>query len=154
MGLVKVINTLNHAVGVYIPELNFKRTWAKRGAIIKIDKDKLEEMMYDPGFSYMLEQGVLYVEDMEVKKELGLEPETATEPENIIVLSDKDQRAYMIKLTQEEFEEKVAKLSHEQVVALAEYAIVNKLSDMNKCAYLKKLCGRDVIESIKNSAED
>ena len=50
--------------------------------------------------------------------------------------------------------EKVAKLSHEQVVALAEYAIVNKLSDMNKCAYLKKLCGRDVIESIKNSAED
>ena len=110
--------------------------------------------MYDPGFNYMLEQGVLYVEDMEVKKELGLEPETATEPENIIVLSDKDQRAYMIKLTQEEFEEKVAKLSHEQVVALAEYAIVNKLSDMNKCAYLKKLCGRDVIESIKNSAED
>ena len=42
MALVKVINTLDHAVGVYIPELNFKRTWAKRGAIIKIDKDKLE----------------------------------------------------------------------------------------------------------------
>ena len=89
MALVKVINTLNHAVGVYIPELNFKRTWAKRGAIIKIDTDKLEEMMYDPGFNYMLEQGVLYVEDMEVKKELGLEPETATEPENIIVSINK-----------------------------------------------------------------
>ena len=45
MALVKVINTLNHAVGVYIPELNFKRTWAKRGAIIKIEKDKLEESL-------------------------------------------------------------------------------------------------------------
>ena len=154
MGLVKVINTLNHAVGVYIPELNFKRTWAKRGAIIKIDKDKLEEMMYDPGFSYMLEQGVLYIEDMEVKKELGLEPETAVEPENIVILNEKEQRAYMIKLTQEEFEEKVSKLSHEQIISLAEYAITNKLSDMNKCAYLKKLCGRDVIESIKNNSED
>ena len=46
------------------------------------------------------------------------------------------------------------KLSHEQIISLAEYAITNKLSDMNKCAYLKKLCGRDVIESIKNNSED
>ena len=154
MALIKLVNTVNHPVVVSIPELNFKRTWAKRNAVINVDSEKLQEMMYDPGFSYMLEQGVLYIEDMEEKKELGLEPDDAEAPQNIIVLSEKEQRNYMIKLTQKEFEENVKKLSHEQVMSLVDYAIANKLSDMSKCEFLRKLCGRDITAIIRNGADD
>ena len=43
----------------------------------------------------MIDSGMLYIEDMAVKKELGLEPEDAKEPVNIIVLSDKEMRHYI-----------------------------------------------------------
>lgn len=152
MSLVKITNMVNNSVSVSIPELSFKRTWPRKGSVISIDMDKLKEMQYDPGFEYMLREGILYIEDMEAKKELGLEPEDAKAPENIIILTEKEQREYMIKLTQKEFEEKVSQLGIEQIQALADYAVNNKLSDMDKCNFLKKMCGRDVIQSIINGS--
>ena len=152
MSLVKITNMVNNSVSVAIPELNFKRTWPRKGSVISIDLEKLKEMQYDPGFEYMLREGILYIEDMNAKKELGLEPEDASAPENIIVLTEKQQKEYMTELEQKDFEEKVSKLSLEQVQSLADYAVNNKLSDMDKCNFLKKLCGRDVIQSIINGS--
>ena len=37
----------------------------------------------------MLKAGVLFIDDLEFKKELGLEPEDAVEPVNVILLEDK-----------------------------------------------------------------
>lgn len=152
MSLVKITNMVNNSVSVAIPELNFKRTWPRKGSVISIDLEKLKEMQYDPGFEYMLREGILYIEDMEAKKELGLEPEDASAPENIIVLTEKQQKEYMTELEQKDFEEKVSKLSLEQVQSLADYAVNNKLSDMDKCNFLKELCGRDIIQSIINGS--
>lgn len=152
MSLVKITNMVNNSVSVAIPELNFKRTWPRKGSVISIDLEKLKEMQYDPGFEYMLREGILYIEDMEAKKELGLEPEDASAPENIVVLTEKQQKEYMTELEQKDFEEKVSKLSFEQVQSLADYAVNNKLSDMDKCNFLKELCGRDIIQSIINGS--
>ena len=150
MDKIKITNMINNAVTISVPEIHFKRTWPSKNATIAVDRETLHELQYDPGVQYMFEQGILYIEDMADKIDLGLEPEDAKEPQNIIVLSEKQQRDYMIKLTQKEFEEKVSKLSYEQQQALADYAVKNKLSDMNKCEFLKKVCGRDVIQSIIN----
>ena len=88
---------------------------------------------------------------MEVKKDLGIEPEDASEPVNVIVLTDKERRRYMVNLSIEEFKKKVGELGYEQVKLLADYAIENKLVDYDKCKILKEVCGRDVIEAIKLS---
>jgi hypothetical protein len=45
-------------------------------------------MLWDNGVRVMIDRGILYIPDMKDKIDLGLEPEDATEPENIIVLSD------------------------------------------------------------------
>ena len=148
MALVKVINTLNHAVGVYIPELNFKRTWAKRGAIIKIEKDKLEEMMYDPGFNYMLEQGVLYVEDMEVKKEVGIEPEDATAP-TAILLDDKQLKRFWKDMPLSQFKVETKNLKKVQLDSLAEYAIREGGGSIEKANYLSKISGYKILKGIE-----
>ena len=146
---VKVTSTVNHAVGVYNQELHFNRSWQGIGVSIPIDFETLQELMFDPGFKYMIDTGMLYIEDMKVKQELGIEPEDATEPVNVIALTDKDRRNYMIALPLEEFKEKLHQLSLEQIRLLADYAIKNKLADFEKCELIKEACGRDVIQNIR-----
>ena len=82
---VKVTSMTTGRLGVIIPEYNFNRTWPNKGSSMLVDKDVLEQLMFNEGVRYMFDNGMLYIEDMETKKELGLEPEDATEPVNIIV---------------------------------------------------------------------
>lgn len=146
---VRVTNMTRGSIGVKVAALNFSREWMAQGSYFDIEEDVLEELMYDPGFKYMIDQGMLYIEDMSVKQELGIEPSDAEEPVNVIVLTDKDRRRYMVNLSQEEFEEKVSKLTLEQVRLLADYAIDNRLADYDKAKVLQKICQKDVIQAIK-----
>lgn len=150
---VKVINATRSSISVFVPSVNFRHEWTAKDTSYNIDEEVLEELLYDKGFKYMIDQGMLYIEDLEVKKEIGLEPEDATEPVNIIVLSDKERRRYMVNLSQEEFEEKVSNLSIEQVRLLADYAVNNRLADYDKAKFIKKLCGKDIIQAIKLNEE-
>ena len=146
---VKIINNTNNRISVNVPEMRFSRQWLKKGSSVQVEKDTLEELLYDTGFKYMIDNTMLYIEDMEVKKELGLEPENAKEPQNLIALSDNQMRHYMVTMPLETFKEKINSLKYEQIMSLADYAIENKLSDFNKCEIIKKLCGKDIIKAIQ-----
>ena len=149
MSKVKIINMVDHVVHVGSDELRFNRTWPRKDAVVAVESDLLNELMYDPGFEYMIRTGILYIEDMEVKKELGLEPEDAIEPENIIVLNDAQRKDLMIRVPIAEFEEKVNKLGKEQQKALVDYAIEHRYGDFEKSKILKNLTGRDVVKAIQ-----
>lgn len=146
---VKVINMTKGSIGVKVPALNFAREWMAEGSFFNIKEDQLEELMYDPGFKYMIDQGMLYIEDMPTKQDLGIEPADATEPVNIIVLTDKERRRYLVNLSQAEFEEKVSKLSLEQVRLLADYAIENRIADYDKAKFIQSICQKDIIQAIR-----
>lgn len=149
MEKVKVVSTVKSRMGVKVPEMRFSRQWLKKGSAVMIDRDILEELMYDSGFKYMIDSGMLYIEDMAVKKELGLEPEDAKEPVNIIVLSDKEMRHYMVTMPLAQFKEKVAELRKEQLETLVDFAIENRLADIDKAKYIKELCGKDIVRAIQ-----
>lgn len=154
MEKIRVISKHQGPISVNISDLRFKREWPNRGASVLIEKETLEEMMYDSGFKYMIDTGMLYIEDLEVKKELGLEPEDATEPVNIIVLSDNDMKRMMTAMPQFEFDAKLKTLNYEQMLALADFAIKNELGDFGKCDAIKKACGKDILTAIKLNRED
>lgn len=154
MEKIRVISKHQGPVSVNIPDLRFKREWPNKGSSIPIERETLEEMMYDSGFKYMIDIGMLYIEDLEVKKELGLEPEDATEPVNIIVLSDNDMKRMMTAMPQFEFDAKLKTLNYEQMLALADFAIKNELGDFGKCDAIKKACGKDILTAIKLNRED
>lgn len=154
MEKIRVISKHQGPISVNISDLRFKREWPNKGASILIEKETLEEMMYDSGFKYMIDTGMLYIEDLEVKKELGLEPEDATEPVNIIVLSDNDMKRMMTAMPQFEFDAKLKTLNYEQMLALADFAIKNELGDFGKCDAVKKACGKDILTAIKLNRED
>jgi hypothetical protein len=54
-----------------------KKVWQKKGAKLPISKDLLRENFYDSGVEGMFRKGILYMDDMDFKIELGLEePDT------------------------------------------------------------------------------
>ena len=75
-GIVKVVS-LSH------------RVWNKKGQTLPVSKDLLREAIYKPGVENMFKTGVLYIEDMDFKIELGLEEEGAKQPTQIIPVDAK-----------------------------------------------------------------
>ena len=151
---VKIISQHNGPVSVIVPELRFSREWMSKGATIPVEKETLEELMYDPGFKYMIDTGMLYIEDMQVKKDLGIEPEDAEEPVNIIILTDKEKERMMTVLPFVEFKIKLKTINYEQLQDLADFAIRHELSDFRKAEEIKKACGKDIINAIRLNRED
>lgn len=151
---VKIISQHNGPVSVIVPELRFSREWMSKGATIPVERETLEELMYDPGFKYMIDTGMLYIEDMQVKKDLGIEPEDAEEPVNIIILTDKEKERMMTVLPFIEFKIKLKTLNYEQLQDLADFAIRHELSDFQKVEEIKKACGKDIINAIRLNRED
>lgn len=143
-----VVSTVNGNMGINIPHLNFRKDWARKGAKVMIKKEILEEALYDPGVEYMFNNGMLYIEDLEVKKALGLEPEEAKEPENIIVLNEKQMKRYLTVAPKQEFKDILTKLAPEQRKNLADFAIENNITDVDRCEILKKATGIDVLNAI------
>lgn len=146
---VIVTNMVNRRVGMTLPDLHFKRTWEKKGAKKPIDLEILEQAIYDPGVEYMFRQGILAIDDMEVKKFLGLEPEDATEPENIIILTDAQRKRYLTVAPISELKEIMKSISYEQRLEMANYAIENNLDSVDRAEVIKSFTDIDVISAIR-----
>ena len=146
---VTIVSTVNGTVGIYLPDLRFRKEWTRKGMKVQVDKELLEDILYDPGSEYMFKTGMLYVEDMDVKKELGLEPEDATQPVNIIVLNDKDKERYLKNLPLHEFKEKVKELSVEQRRDLVDYAVEHEVISFDKNEVLEELVGLNPMKMIQ-----
>lgn len=146
---VKIKNTTNGRIGINIPDLKLSRIWEKKNVIKYIDFDDLEQALYDSGVEYMIRQGMLEIEDMEVKIALGLEEEGTTTPVNIIVLSEKEMERYLKVLPIVDFKKKVADLPKEQIYNLLDYAIEKEIIQLDKNDILKQITGTDVMEAIK-----
>ena len=151
---VKIVNLISSRVNISVPESNVRLVWERKGAIRTIPLDKLEELMYNPGVEALFSQGVLGIEDMEVKKALGLEPEDAEEPVNIITLNDAQRKRYLTVMPLPEFKENLKKLSIDQVRELAQYAIENEIMDYDKSEAVLKRAGVDIIGTIQLNKAD
>ncbi len=147
--MVTVISTVNGVVGIYLPDLRFKKEWTRKGQRQKIDKDLLQDIMYDPGSEYMFRTGMLYIEDMNIKKEIGLEPEEATEPVNIIILDEQQLHRYLTVMPLHEFKENVKKLSIEQAKNLVDYAVQKETITFDKAEFLEKITGLNAMSMIQ-----
>ena len=146
---VVIENLTNGSVGIHVPELRLKRRWERKGVKKIIPFDVLQEALYDPGVEYMFTQGILYIDDMKTKQDLGLEPEEATVPENVIILTDAQKKRYLTVAPLKDLKEIVQKLSHEQVLDLVDFAIANELIDIDKDNFLKKITNVDIVSAIQ-----
>ena len=151
---VKVVSLVSQRVVLTVPDLRLRRVWEKKGAVATIPFDQLEEAMYSPGVENLFKNGILGINDMEIKIALGLEPEGATAPVNIIVLTDDERKRYLTSMPTFEFREKIKELPIEQINELAAYAIANEIADYDKSEIIKKYVDIDIIRAIKLNRDD
>jgi len=113
---VELISTIDAYVGIDVPDLHLKRLWERKGAKKSIPLEVLREAIYDPSVDYLLRQGILYIEDLDTKIELGLEEETAREPGaqlKIQVLKDEEINRLLTVVPIYDFKEKIESLTKE-----------------------------------------
>lgn len=151
---VKVTNLVSSRVNINIPDVRLNRIWEKKGATKTVPFDQLEEALYNPGVEALFREGILGIEDLEIKKQLGLEPDDATEPVNIIVLNDQQRKRYLTVMPFGEFKEKIKDLPVEQIRELAQFAIDNEIADFDKAEIIEKITGVDIIGSIQMKKQD
>lgn len=147
---VTVISNMPHTVGILLPNLNLRAEWRKKGAKVLIDKDILEQAMFDPGTEYMFQNGMLYIEDMKTKIDLGIEPAGAEKPENVIILTD-DQKSELMSNKKQawELKEKLSQMSYESKKDFCDYVIEHELMDSKKSLIIKEICGIDTVSAIR-----
>ena len=82
---VIVTSMVGGNIGITLPHIRFNKTWPRKGTKLAIEKDILREAIYEPGVEYLFRQGILYIDDLNFKIELGLEPEGAEAPTHVAV---------------------------------------------------------------------
>ena len=82
---VIVTSMVGGNIGITLPHIRFNKTWPRKGTKLTIEKDVLREAIYEPGVEYLFRQGILYIDDLSFKIELGLEPEGAEAPTHVAV---------------------------------------------------------------------
>lgn len=145
---VIVTNMINGNVSIRKPHLGLNRQWQKFGQKMRIPFDILEEALWDSGVRNMFESGYLYIENLQDKKDLGLEPEDATEPVNIINLDPKKMEEMWKSLPLDVFKAQFGKLTKVQADSLIEYAITNKIVNTDKCSWVKEVTKKDILKAI------
>ena len=159
--MVSIKSTVKALVSINVPTLNLRRSWPKKGAVKKIPFDVLEQAYFEPGVEYLFKTGVLYIEDMEVKRALGLEAPEAEVPTAIIDLTEDYMKKLLTATPLKDFREEVEKLSHEQVKELVQFAVEIGVTDFHRCKLLQEKTGFDVMraaiahkeEEAENAAE-
>ena len=152
---IKITNNSNQYVVLSDRSLNFKAVFERRGVTRLVDLEILQQMIYNAGVEILFKQGVLVIEDMEAKIELGLEPEGAKEPVNIITLTDAQKRRHLTVSPMNEFKELIDKMPLEQVKELARFAIANELvGNMEKVDYLQSKTNINILKGIQTIREE
>jgi len=147
---VTVVNMVDAQVGIKNPDFRFQANWPAKGSKVRIDKQMLDDLMYEDGVRYLFDNGILYIDDMQDKIDLGLEDEGTTEPTKIIVWTEADMKKYLTVKPMHEFKVAFDKLSRDQQQEVARYMVANELvGSLEKAEYVQKKTEIDVISAVR-----
>lgn len=151
--MVIVKSAVNATVSIANAQYGINRRWSQQGQPIAIPFSQLEQCLWENGVRRMFDSGILYIENMQDKIDLGLEPAGAEEPVNIIVFDTAEIEKLLKVDTLEDFKKKILSAPRLQVDNLIEYAVHNEIVDMNKINFLKELTGKDILAGIQRKRD-
>ena len=125
------------------------RVWNKKGQKLPVSKDVLREAIYEPGVEYMFKKGILYIEDMAFKIELGLESEGTTTPTEILPVDDKYLNRVLKLMPISEMKAAIDKMSVVQKQELVDYASKQNDIQLDRLAIVSEKCKVDILKTIE-----
>ena len=152
---IKVKSLAKATVGMTVPHLNLRRTWARKGAVQLVPFELLEQAIFEPGVEYLFKTGILFIEDLQIRIRLGLEEEEATpETAKMIELTDEKIKELLTQTALKDFRETIDGLSLAQIEELANGAIELRITDYQRCQILKDKTGKDVLKIVLRENEE
>ena len=125
------------------------RVWNKKGQKLPVSKDVLREAIYEPGVEYMFKNGILYIDDMELKIELGLEAPGTETPTEVLPVDDKYLNRVLKLMPVSEMKSTIDKMSIVQKQELVDYASKQNDIQLDRLAIVSEKCGVDVLKTIE-----
>ena len=125
------------------------RVWNKKGQKLPVSKDVLREAIYEPGIEYMFKKGILYIDDMDMKIELGLESPGATAPTEILPVDDKYLNRVLKLMPIVEMKAAIDKMSIVQKQELVDYASKQNDIQLDRLAIVSEKCNVDILKTIE-----
>lgn len=125
------------------------RVWNKKGQKLPVSKDVLREAIYEPGIEYMFKNGILYIEDMDFKIELGLEAEGTKTPTQIIPMDEKYMTRVLKLMPVSEMKKAINEMSTVQKQELVDFAVKQNDIQLDRIKIVSDKCGVDVLKAIE-----
>ena len=125
------------------------RVWNKKGQKLPVSKDVLREAIYEPGIEYMFKKGILYIDDMEMKIELGLEAPGTTSPTEVLPVDDKYLNRVLKLMPISEMKAAIDKMSIVQKQELVDYASKQNDIQLDRLAIVSDKCNVDILKTIE-----
>lgn len=153
---VPVISMSNCTVILTLPEYHYERIWPRKGARLMIDKEILSNSIYNPGVERLFTEGLLYIDDKQLRIDFGFEQEEVEGEEgalparSIIVLDDKMMNRIVKLMPMADIQEIVPKLTNTQKLELVDYAVAHYIDlKMDRVEYLSKECGISILQAVE-----
>ena len=133
---------------ISVPSLG-RKVWSKKGQKLMISKEALREAIYEPGVEYMFKNGMLYIEDMDFKIELGLEEDGAKVPTQIIPMDEKYLNRVLKLMPVAEMKKAIDNMTESQKQELIDYAVSQRDVQLDRVRVVSEKCGIDVLKAIE-----
>ena len=146
---VIVTNMVGGIVGINRPEYRLVKTWPQKGAKLPVEKEALRQAIYEPGIEYMFKNGMLYIDDMAFKIELGLEEEGTEQPTAVIPVDEKYFERILKRMPLVEMKAAIKAMNETQVREMIDYVSVQKDVQMDRIKAIKELTGIDLFKVIE-----
>ena len=146
---VIVTSMVNGLVSINMPQHRLVRAWPQKGTKLPVDKDALREAIYEPGVEYMFKNGMLYIDDMDFKIELGLEEEGTDKPTAIIPVDEKYLERVLKRMPVAEMKMAIKAMNTEQRDSLFEYAATQNDIQLDRIQAIKEVTGNDLLKVIE-----
>lgn len=146
---VMVTSMVSGRIGLVLPRLHINKVWPKKNTKLPVEKDVLREAIYEPGVEYMFKQGLLYIDDMDFKIELGLEEEGTKAPTNVIPMDEKYMTRILKLMPIAEMKKAISAMNDNQKRELIDFASEQNDISFDRMDVIKKLTGIDVVKVIE-----
>ena len=146
---VVVTSMVSGRIILSVPHLRYKKVFPKKGTKLSIEKDILREAIYEPGTKYLFKKGMLYIDDMPFKIELGLEEEGTEVPTLVLKIDDKFLNRVAKLMPISEMKETITKMNQNQRKELVDYIVKQQDISFDRLEAVRKVTGTDVVKIIE-----
>jgi hypothetical protein len=147
--MVKIRSTTDRTISLFDPTIPIRKTFAKRGAVATVERDKLVQFYFSSSLEDALRNGSLVIDDKNFLYEVGYITDTE-EKVNTYELTPILMKRCIGVMPLAELVGELKKMSIDQIKELADFAVLNHNElKMDRIDVLSKASGKNILKAIE-----